>query len=257
MVDFFNEVEEDLRADQMRSLGKTYLPWAIGAVVLAFAGAGAWWGYTSMCDADTRAASLAYDKGLKALSSGDKGEADRDFGQAAKPLAQAYRSLALMQQAGVALAQNRDAQAVTSLDAAGRAAGGDRILSDQAAIKAAWLAMDTAPLSEMQSRLRPLTEKGRPYRAEAYEALAMAEFKAERFKEAKADFGAIKLMLDAPKSVADRAEMAIETIDAGGAAGVIATAKAAAALPPQSAAAPNPFAPTAGPPAPQAGAAPQ
>ncbi len=257
MVDFFNDVEEDLRATQMRSLGKTALPWAIGIAVVAVLGAGGLYGWSKWRESDTGKASIAYDGGLKALAVGDKATADRDFGDARRLMAGGYKSMAMMQQAGVALAQNRDAEAEKTMTAAVGAAGGDRILADLATLKAVWLVLDTAPLTELETRLKPLMDKDRPFRAEAYEALALAQLKAGRLSDARANLAAIKLMLDAPDGVRQRADMAIQTIDAGGGPRLVQAAQAAATLKPDPAPLVAPSVSSAGSPAPQAGAAPQ
>ncbi len=262
MVDFFNEVEEDLRADRMRSLSRTYLPWAAGVVALAFLAAAGYGGWTYLRDKDTSAASVAYDQGLKAASvTGDVAAADRDFADAVKPMAGGYAVLARIQQAGLAVSQDRIPDAVKILDAAAKSAGDDHILGDLASLKAVYLLLDTASLAELQTRLKPLTEAGRPYRAEAYEAQAMAELKFGRTHDAKEDFGVLKILPDAPDALRRRADMAILAIDAGAGPRLVEVAKAASALPPPSASAPahgaTIFDPSAGSPALPDGAAPQ
>jgi hypothetical protein len=82
----------------------------------------------------------------------------------------------------------------------------------------------------------------------------MAKLQAGRAKDARGDFVALSLGLDAPEDVRARAQAAIQMIDSGTAAKLPGIAKAAAALPSQPAV--SPF-PQAGAPAPQAGAAPQ
>jgi hypothetical protein len=119
--------------------------------------------------------------------------------------------------------------------------------------------MDTAPLAEIDGRLQPLLKEGRPYRAQAREALAMARLQAGKTKEARADFAVLTLLPDVPDDMRSRAQVAVQLIDSGQAAQVASVAKAAAALPAPVQAPPgfNPFASQAGAPAAQAGAAPQ
>ena len=79
MVDFFNEVDEDLRGRQTRELLNKWLPWAIGAVVAIIAIAGGWWGWEAWRTAEAHQAAVAYDRGLKALSAENDAGADAAF----------------------------------------------------------------------------------------------------------------------------------------------------------------------------------
>lgn len=256
MVDFFNEVDEDIRSQRMQTLARKYLPWVGGALLAGLLVAGGYWGYeTWRADAAAKA-SVAYDRGMKAIQ-GDDAAADAAFAEAAEFASPAYKSLALMQRGGIALRDNRIDEAVKFFDEAAEAAPSP-IMADAATLKAAFALMDTAAYPVIEARLKPLTEEGRPYRPIAREALAMAKLQAGRAQDARGDFVALSLSLDAPEGMRGRAQAAIQMIDSGAAKELPAIAKAAAALParPRPSAA-SPFASQAGVPAPQAGAAPQ
>jgi hypothetical protein len=257
VVDFFEEVEEDLRAQRLRKLMR-YAPWAGGVVGAVFLG---WLGYAGFkyyADQAVSQASIAYTEGLRALDSGDKAAADRAFAKAEKPLAPAYTALALMQQAGIAAAQNRNPDAVKDLDAAAKAAGHNQVLADLANLQAAYRLIDTAPFNELEARLKPLAQPGRPFQAPATQALAMAQLKAGRYKDAKANFTALGTLIGVTQDTRDLADMAVQAIDSGEVQHVLDIAKTAATLPPPPPlAAAVPTTSSAGSPAPQAGAAAQ
>lgn len=253
MVDFFNEVDEDVRGQQLREAARKYLPWVAGVAAVALVAAGAYWGWESWRDSQIAKASIAYDQAVEARGSGDQAAAERALNQVTDLSAPGYKALALMQQASLAIEADKPQDAVRLFDEAAKAAP-DEILGDVARLKAAFVLMDTAPYAEIEKRLTPLAEDDRPYRPLAKEALAMAKLQAGRAKEARGDLVALSLGLDAPDDVRARAQAAIQMIDSGAAAKLPAVAKAAAALP--SAPAVNPF-PQAGQPAPQAGAAQQ
>lgn len=255
MVDVFEEVEDEMRAHKWRSLARRYLPWigaAAGAVVLAVGGV---YGWGEWQEHKAAKASVAYDRGLKAMQSGDRAAADAAFAEAAKVGTRGYKTLALMQRGHILISQDKAAEAVKLFDEAAEAAP-HAILGDNARLKAVFALMDTAPFADIEKRLAPLMEDGRPYRPLAREALAMAKLQAGKAKEARGDFSVLAASLDAPEDLRARAQAAILMIDAGTAAKLPQLAKAAADLPkPQAApAGPNPFAPGAGAPAPQAGA---
>ena len=256
MVDFFEEVEEDLRAQRLRKLMR-YAPWAGGVVGAVFLG---WLGYAGFkyyADQAVSQASVAYTQGLKALDAGDKLAADRDFAKAELTLAPAYKALALIQQAGIAASQNRNADAIKDLDAAAKTAGRNQILADLANLQAAYRLMDAAPFNEIEARLKPLAQPGRPFQAPATEALAMAQLKAGDYKDAKANFSALHIMIGATQDMQDLGDMAVQAIDSGQVQHVLDIAKTAATLPPAPPMAAAPMIPSAGSPAPQAGAAAQ
>jgi hypothetical protein len=187
---------------------------------------------------------------VEALIKGDKKAAEAGFVESAKAGSSAYKTLALMQQAGMRLDENKTADAVKLFDEAAKAAP-DAIMADQARLSAVYALMDTAPLAEIDARLQPLLKEKRPYRAYAREALGMAKLQAGKTKEARTEFSTLVLLPDAADDMRQRAQIAIQMIDSGQAAQLPAVVKSAAALPAAPASIPSD---QAGSPAPQAGA---
>jgi len=253
VVDFFNEVDEDLRAQETRDLVRKWLTPAIAILVAGLVVGGGWWGYEAWRDSLAHKASEAYERGLKAIAANNATAADAAFAEAAAKGPSSYKALALMQRAGIALRDNKTAEAVKLFDEAAKAGRSEPIIADAAALKAAYALMDTAPLAEVEARLKPLMEQGRPYRPLAREALAMAKLAAGKTEEARVSLEALSSSLDAPPSLQQRAQQTIQEIKSGVAGKLPAIARAAAALPPR-APAPvvQPGAPTAQPAQPQA-----
>ena len=111
--------------------------------------------------------------------------------------------------------------------------------------KAALLLMDTASLEDVQARLEPLTEEGRPFRAFAREALAMAQLQHGKTAEARSTLVVLKNSLDTPREISQRAELALASIDDGTASNVPAITEAMARLEAAAAAERTPAAPPA------------
>ncbi len=239
MSDFFNEVEEELRADQVRALTRKYTPHAIAALAVIVVGTGALWGYTVWRDKSAAHASEAYDRGLKAAQIGDRAGAAAAFADAAKSGSAAYKSLALMQEAAIEMDQDHTDQAIKDFDAAADAASSP-ILQDAARLKAAFLLMDKGDYPAIEKRLKPLTVKGRPFVPTATEALAFAKMMNGDTKGARADFSSLVLMLDAPQDIQERSKAAVKMIDDGQAGQLKAIVKAQSALPPMPAQGPIP-----------------
>ena len=231
MSDLFEEVEEQLRSDRYRTFAFKILPWVLGLAAAALIAALAWWGWSHYQDQAIAKASTEYQAGLDALQQGRADVAAKQFTEVSQTRAKGYKSLALMQLGGLQLSQHKTAAAVQFFDQAAEAAP-DPMIGDAARLKSAFALLDTAPEKDVEARLTPLMQDGRPYRVEAREALAFAKLMAGDLAGARGDFVIISGMLDAPEGARARAKAAIGLIDSGSAKAVASTAHAAAALPP-------------------------
>ena len=230
MVDVFEQVEEELRSDRYKRLARTWLPVVAGILLVALIVALAFWGWDSWQTSKADKASIAYDRGLDSLEANNPVGADAAFVQVVKEGNGAYRSMALAQRAGIALADNRVPEAIAHLDAAAKASS-DPLLSDTAALKAAWLAMDSETLAQIEARLEPLARDDRPFRAFAREALAMARLQHGQVAPAREALVLLKNGLDTPAIVTQRADLAIAAIDAGAGATLAQIVQAQKAMP--------------------------
>jgi hypothetical protein len=250
LVDVFEEVEEQLRADRYRQMLVKGWPWALGLLVLVLAIWGGIWGWGKYQDAEAAKASTRYVQALEALSKGDSATAEKAFADVAASGSKGYRSLGLMQQAGLKITSGDTKAAVELFDKAAASATSP-IIADVAKLKAAYVLLDTAPLAEIEKRLSPLADPKRPFYLLAKEALATARLMAGKTKEAKADFTVIANSLDVTPGMRDRALAANLMIDSGQTGALPALVKQAAARPEL------PVVPQVIPPAPaEAGAAP-
>jgi hypothetical protein len=230
VVDVFEQVEEELRSDRYKRLARTWLPVVAGILLVALIVALAFWGWDSWQTSKADKASIAYDRGLDSLEANNPVGADAAFVQVVKEGNGAYRSMALAQRAGIALADNRVPEAIAHLDAAAKASS-DPLLSDTAALKAAWLAMDSETLVQIEARLEPLARDDRPFRAFAREALAMARLQHGQVAPAREALVLLKNGLDTPAIVTQRADLAIAAIDAGAGATLAQIVQAQKAMP--------------------------
>ena len=240
MVDVFEEVEEHLRSDQYAVLARKYLPWVGGVFAVALAIALGVWGVSAWRLQNAQKASQAYAQGLESVCKGDMTGAYTQFGVAAGSSSKVYKSLALMQQAGIRAEQKNTVEAVKLLDTAAKVAPAP-VLADWASLKAAYLLLDTTPLAQLQPRLTPLTASDRPYSALAREALAVSKLMAGQSKDARADFALLLLTPSASNETRRRAQMAMALIDSGTASSLPSIVKTSMTMPP-----PPPALPQAG-----------
>ncbi len=231
MTDVFEQVEEEIRSERLKRLARTWLPVLGGVLLVALVAALAWWGWQSFQTSQAGKASVAYQRGLEALQSGDAAGAESAFAEAEKSGNGAYKALALQQRAGIAVTANRIPDAVALFDQAAKAAS-DPILADPARLKAAMLLMDSAPLADLETRLTPLTEENRPMRPFAQEALGLARLQHNKPAEAREMFVLLTLGQDIPDSIRQRAQAAIGMIDSNTAGGLAAIVAAQSVTPP-------------------------
>ncbi|MDP1528525.1 MAG: tetratricopeptide repeat protein [Rhodoferax sp.] len=217
MVDVFEQVEEELRSDRYKRLARTWLPVVGGVLLVALIAALSFWGWDSWQTSKADKASIAYDRGLESLEADNLVGADTAFIQVIKEGNGAYKSLALNERAGIALAGNRVPEAIAFLDEAAKASR-DPMLSDLAALKAVWLAMDIETLEQIEARLAPLVKDGRPFSAFALEAQALTWLQHGKTAEAREALVLLKNGLDTPEIVTQRADLTIAAIDSGGGA---------------------------------------
>lgn len=235
MVDLFDEVEGQLRTDRYRTLALRIAPWVSGVLVVALVAALGYWGWDTWQTRQIHKASEDYDAAIQMADRGDRTGAMARFGQIARDAPPAYRALALMQQGGIQLADGHNDQAVALFDNAARTAR-HPIESDLAALQAIYVLLDTAPYADLERRITPLTAEGRPYRLQAQEALAMAKLLAGRTEEAKQAFQVLTLNLNTPEDMQRRARTALALIESGRSSVLREAVRAAATLPPPSAA---------------------
>jgi len=230
VVDVFEEVEEHLRSDQYAVLARKYLPWVGGVLVLALVVALGVWGVSTWRTQSAQKASQAYAQGLDDMGRNDMTGAYAQFGVAASSSSRTYKTLALMQQAGVREIQKNTPDAVKLLDEAAKAAPVPA-LGDWASLKAVYLLLDTTPYAQLEPRITPLTLAGRPYAAMAREALAVAKLMAGKTKEARADFGLLMIMPSASDALRQRAQIATALIDSGTAGSLPSIVKTSLTMP--------------------------
>jgi hypothetical protein len=218
VVDVFSEVDEQLRAERLRSFMQRAIPAFIVALVLTVlvvAGVEGWQMYQT---GQSNKAAQTYQTALNTEATGDGEKAFKQFDALAQH-GGPYQALALMQQGGIRMDQNKAAEAAALFEKAA-AASKSPIISDMATLKSAYAVLDSAPLAQLEAKLTPLSAPARPYHVQAREALALARLANGKTAAAKADMVAIANQLDTPDSARQRAQAIISLIDSGTGAGL-------------------------------------
>jgi hypothetical protein len=144
-----------------------------------------------------------------------------------KSQAGAYKALSLMHLAAFAAGEKKSAEEVKLLDEAAKAAP-DPLIGDAARLKSAFALLDTAPLSELEGRLKPLMEDGPPVPGAGARGAGLRQAERRR-PEGRAQRLRLPVAVAGRRpGVQARAHAAIGLIDAGSAKAVPAVVKAAA-----------------------------
>lgn len=176
MSDIFHEVDEEVRREQLKKLWDRYGIFVIALAVLVVAGIGGWRGYEYWEAKKAAEAGAAFEAAITLVDQGKQADAEAAFAKIATQGTAGYRTLAQLREAAT-IAQRDPAAGVKAYDAIFGNPSFDRTLQDLAAVRAGLLLVDTVSLDEMNRRLAPLAEPGRPFRHTARELLALSAWR--------------------------------------------------------------------------------
>jgi hypothetical protein len=203
--ELFDEVDEEVRRDQLKKLWDRYSIFIVAAALLIIAAVGGWRGYQYVEAQKAAEAGDAFNKAAE-LSDQDKhAEAEAAFAALAAKAPSGYRTLARFRVA--AEVAHRDVQAAAKmLDeiAADRSVGREQ--QALARIRAAGLLVDTASYQDMLQRLEPDTGTDAAFRHEARELLALSAFRANDVTATRKWLDLIASDIETPPSLRSRAE---------------------------------------------------
>ncbi|HWL21005.1 MAG TPA: tetratricopeptide repeat protein [Bradyrhizobium sp.] len=205
MSELFDEVDEEVRRDQLKKLWDQYSLYIIAIALLIIAAVGGWRGYEYLEAKKAAEAGDAFNKAVELSEQNKHAEAEAAFTGLAAKAPFGYRMLARFRAA--AEAANRDPKAAAKMfdDIAGdRSVGAEQ--QALARIRAAGLVLDTASYSEMLQRLQGDTASEATFRHAARELLALSAFHANDASAARQWLDMISLDGETPPSLRSRAE---------------------------------------------------
>lgn len=211
MVDFINEVEEELRKDDYNRLLKKYGP-IIGVVLfLIVAGAGYIEYRKYADDKKAQAVSAVYTAADKQLDEGRPDDAVAAFVDLSSTGPQGYAGLSLMRAAAIRQDQGDVLDAVRHFD---KAAEKFTTLRHKqlAQLKAAYLLTDQGAYADVIGRLTPLAEAESPYEFLARELLGYAHSESGDDASAREQFAYLTSIPGVPATVKQRAEQSMALI---------------------------------------------
>jgi hypothetical protein len=213
VTDIFNEVDEEVRREQLKRLWERYGIYLVALCVLIVVGVGAWRGYEWWQGKQAAQSCAAFEQAVALAEAGKHQESEAAFARLAGDGTAGYRVLARLRQAAELAPTDRTA-AIKAYDeiAADRNAG--QVIQDLAAVRAGYLLVDTAPYAELLTRLEPLTANDRTFRHTAREILALSAWKAGDITAARKWTDMIMADPQTPAGTRSRAEVLSELIAA-------------------------------------------
>ena len=205
MSELFDEVDEEVRRDQLKRLWDQYSIYIVAGALLIIAAVGGWRGYQYLEAKKAAEAGVAFDKAVELSDQNKHAEAETAFVDLAAKAPSGYRVLARLRAA--AEAGNRDPQAAAKMYddiAADRSVGAAE--QDLARVRAAGLLLETSSYPDMLARLETATAPRSTFGHSARELLALSGWRANDTTAARKWLDLIAGDGETPPSLRSRAE---------------------------------------------------
>ena len=205
MSELFDEVDEDVRRDQLKKLWEQYSIYIIAGALLIIASVGGWRGYQYVETKKAAEAGAAFDKAVELSEANKHTEAEAGFAELAAKGPAGYRVLARLRMA--AEVANRDAVAAAKIfDEITADRSVDAAAQDLARVRAAQLLLETTTYPDMKARLEAAAAPGATFRHTARELLALSAWRANDAAATRQWLDLIANDGETPPSLRSRAE---------------------------------------------------
>jgi hypothetical protein len=215
LSDIFREVDEEMRRDQLRKLWERYGIFFIALAILFVAAVGGWRAYGWWQAKLAAQAGSAFTEALVLGEQGKHQEAEAAFAKIAAEGTASYRSLAALRAAGE-LAERDPKAAIAAYESLANNKSLGPLMQEMAALRAAFLMVDTAPYEQLRARIEPLTTPERTYRHSARALLAVSAWRANDATNARRWLEMILADGDTPGTTRSQAEMLMTMIGGAG-----------------------------------------
>jgi hypothetical protein len=203
--ELFDEVDEEVRREQLKKLWDRYSIYIIAAALLIIAAVAGWRGYEYLEAQKAAAAGAAFDSALELAEQNKHAEAQAAFDKLATTAPAGYRMLARLRAAGEVAASDPQAGAKLYDElAADRSIGAEQ--QDLARIRAAGLLLDSDSYPNMLQRLEAATKPDATFRHTARELLALSAWRANDITSARQWLDMIASDGETPAAMRSRAE---------------------------------------------------
>jgi hypothetical protein len=213
--DIFQEVDEEVRREQLQKLWERYQNFAYAGILLILAGVGSYLGYERYQEKRAAETGAAFEAAQTLDQEGKGAEAEGAYAKVVTDGTASYRDLARVRQAAE-LAQRDSKLGIAAYEKIADDTSVDSAWRDLAGLRAGSLYIDAGAHKEARSRLEPLSSEGRPYRYTARELLALSAWRGGDTADAKRWFDRIVTDIQTPSATRQRIEMLSALVAAGG-----------------------------------------
>ena len=203
--DIFQEVDEEVRREQLKKLWDRYGSYAVAAAFLLVAAVAAWRGYMWWEGKKAAESGAAFEAAATLAETGKRSEAEAAFAKIAADGTSGYRHLARMREAAE-LAQTDSKAAIAAYDQIAADGAVGPVLQDLATLRAGVLLIDAGAFDEARRRLEPLAANDRTFRHTAREFLVLAAWRAGDTTAAKRWLDMIMTDAQTPAATRSRVE---------------------------------------------------
>ncbi len=211
MSDIFREVDEDIRQEKYRRLWDRFGPWVLGVAVLIIVGTGGYRGWLYWQEQQSQSAGDTFFEAVRLSEAQNYEEAAALYGELDNALG-GYPALAKLRQATDLSNSGKTEEALAEFDALSRDTSIMDALRDVAALRAAYLAVDTQGYGDIADRVEKLTGNTGPFRAAARELLALSAWKAGDIETARQWISALEDDAETPADVSRRVSILSDVI---------------------------------------------
>jgi hypothetical protein len=210
--DIFDEIQEDLRAERARRLGRRYGGALAALLVLVLAGTGGfvWWQNRQKAAAD--AAALAYIDAAAAADH-DKPGAAASLASLAATGPGGYRILANLRLAAIDWKDGREKPALAAWQAVAGDQSAPQLLRDLATLSLVEHQLDTGNPVLLKQQAQSLTAADNPWRPMAEQVIALLDLRAGKPAEATTILKRLSTDPLSPPSMREMAGDLLQTID--------------------------------------------
>jgi len=215
VADIFQEVDDEVRREQLQKLWERYQNYIIAAAVLIVLGVGAWRGYDWWQNKKAAEAGSAFEQAITLSEQGKHSEAEAAFSRLAADSTASYRALAQVR-AAAELAQTDGKAAIAAYDKIAADTSIPPALRDLASLRGGTLAIDHGSIADARQRLEPLTASDHTFHHTARELAAVAAWRAGDAAAARRWIEMINADPETPADARGRAQMLDALMASGG-----------------------------------------
>jgi hypothetical protein len=203
--ELFDEVDEEVRREQLKKLWDQYSIYIIAGAILIIAAVGGWRGYQYVEAQKAAEAGASFDAAIELSEQNKHTEAKAAFDKLAATAPSGYRMLARLRAAAeVAAGDPQAGVKIYDEIAADRSIGTEQ--QDLARIRAAGLLVDSETYPNMLQRLEAATKPDATFRHTARELLALSAWRANDTTAARQWLDMIANDGETPSAMRSRAE---------------------------------------------------